>query len=312
MKFGRIRGIDTDISQLVIGGMVLSPYDQEHGYSMLDAFFGSGGNAIDTSYSYGGGDSERHIGMWMRKRKNRQTVLLIDKGGHPSPAVPRPRLSPEELSATLRESLSRLQTDYIDLYLLHRDDPRIPVSTIIDFLNQEIGAGRIRAIGASNWELERVQQANDYAAQRGLKGFVMNSNHLSLAVPMEPMWPGAMAVSKAEWDWHRSTQFPLMPWSSQARGFFSGRFSPENRENANMVRVYYNPQNFERLERACELGQRKGYSAIQIALAFVLHQPFPVFPLIGPENLEELNSSIGALEIELSSDEMRWLNLEDS
>ena len=122
------------------------------------------------------------------------------------------------------------------------------------------------------------------------------------------------ARSRAQSGWPNtpfSRQFPLMPWSSQARGFFSGQFTPDNREDENMVRVYYNDDNFERLKRAEELGEKKGYSAIQIALAYVLHQPFPIFPIIGPAKLEELGSSLGALVIELSDDETRWLNLDD-
>ena len=110
---------------------------------MLDAFFEAGGNALDTAHGYGGGDSEMLIGLWMRQRNNRDEVFLIDKGGHPQGRVPRPRLSPEELKADLDESMARLRTDYIDLYMLHRDDPVIPVSTIIDYLNAEIGVGRI-------------------------------------------------------------------------------------------------------------------------------------------------------------------------
>ena len=310
MNYGTIPGIEKEISRLVLGCMLLSPDEMELSYSMLDEFFAAGGNALDTAYSYGGGDSERLMGMWMKKRKNRSKVFLVDKGAHPHAAVPRPRLSPEELAHDIHESLIRLQTDYIDLYLLHRDDPIIPASTIIEHLNQEIGAGRLRAIGASNWELERIQEANEYADKHGLKGFAVSSNNISLAVPMEPMWKGVVSVSEAAWEWHHETQFPLLPWSSQARGFFSGHFTPENRENSEMVRVYYNDDNFERLRRATLLSKKKGCTAIQISLGYVLHQPFPTFPLVGPVKPEELFSCLSALEIQLSPDEMRWLNLE--
>ena len=310
MNYGTIPGIDREISQLVLGCMLLSPDEMEHSYSMLDEFFAAGGNALDTAHSYGGGDSERLLGMWMKNRKNRSKVFLVDKGGHPHAAVPRPRLSPEELAHDIHESLLRLQTDYIDLFLLHRDDPTIPAGTIIEHLNQEIRAGNLRAIGASNWELERLQEANAYAAEHGLHGFVVSSNNIGLAVPMEAMWKGVVSVSEAAWEWHHETQFPLLPWSSQARGFFSGRFDPENRENQDMVRVYYNDANFERLRRAQTLGEKKGCTAIQISLAYVLHQPFPTVPLVGPVNQEELASCLEALAIQLSSDEMRWLNLE--
>jgi aryl-alcohol dehydrogenase-like predicted oxidoreductase len=310
MNYGTIPGIEKEISQLVLGCMLLSPDEMEHSYSMLDEFFAAGGNALDTAHSYGGGDSERLLGMWMKNRKNRSKVFLVDKGGHPHAAVPRPRLSPEELAHDIHQSLLRLQTDYIDLFLLHRDDPIIPAGTIIEHLNQEIRAGNLRAIGASNWELERLQEANAYAAEHGLHGFVVSSNNISLAIPMEPMWKGVVSVSEAAWKWHHETQFPLLPWSSQARGFFSGRFDPENRENQDMVRVYYNDANFERLRRAQILAEQKGCTAIQISLTYVLHQPFPTFPLVGPVTQEELASCLAALAIQLSLDEMRWLNLE--
>ena len=126
MNYGTILGIEKEISQLVLGCMLFTPDTMEHSYSMLDEFFAAGGNALDSAHSYGGGDSERLLGMWMKNRKNRSEVFLVDKGGHPHTAVPRPRLSPEELAHDIHESLLRLQTDYIDLFLLHRDDPSIP------------------------------------------------------------------------------------------------------------------------------------------------------------------------------------------
>ena len=128
---------------------------------------------------------------------------------------------------------------------------------------------------------------------------------------MEAMWPGVLSASEKAQRWHRENQFPLMSWSSQARGFFSGQFTPENRNDENMVRVYYNRGNFERLKRAQELGSKKGFTAIQIALAYVMHQPYPTFPIIGPCTLAELDSSLEALKIRFSNDEMRWLDLEN-
>ena len=310
MKHIKIPGVSKDISQLILGTMLLSPVKFDYSTEMLDAFFEAGGNALDTAHGYGGGDSEMLIGLWMRQRGNRDEVYLIDKGGHPQGSVPRPRLSPEELKADLDESITRLRTDSIDLYMLHRDDPIIPVSTIIDYLNTEIGAGRIRAIAASNWQPQRIIEANTYAEENGLAGFVSCSNNISLAVPMEPMWGGCVCVDDAARAWHRESQFPLMPWSSQARGFFSGAFTPENRENRDMVRVYYNDENFERLERAKQLSEKYGYSAIQVSLAYCLHIPFPVFPVIGPVTLDELDSSLRARTLELSEAEVAWLNLE--
>lgn len=306
-----IPGVAKPISRIVLGTLVFSPHKDMTGEELLDGFFAAGGNAIDTAHAYGGGDSERVVGAWMITHDNRDEVFLIDKGAHHTPKVPRPRLNPQEIKCDLDESLDRLHTDYIDLYLLHRDDPQIPVATIIDYLNQEIGAGRILAFGASNWTHQRIQEANEYADQNGLIGFAVSSSNLSLAVPMEAMWPGVLSASEKAQRWHRENQFPLMSWSSQARGFFSGQFTPENRNDENMVRVYYNRGNFERLKRAQELGSKKGFTAIQIALAYVMHQPYPTFPIIGPCTLAELDSSLEALKIRFSNDEMRWLDLEN-
>ena len=306
-----IPGVTKPISRIVLGTLVFSPHKDKTGEELLDDFFAAGGNAIDTAHAYGGGDSERVVGAWMNTHVNRDEVFLIDKGAHHTPKVPRPRLNPQEIKCDLDESLDRLHTDYIDLYLLHRDDPQIPVATIIEYLNQEIESGRILAFGASNWTHQRIQKANEYAAQNGLIGFAVSSSNLSLAVPMEAMWPGVLSASEDAQRWHRENQIPLMSWSSQARGFFSGQFSPEIRDDDNMVRVYYNRDNFERLKRAQELGIKKGFTAIQIALAYVMHQPYPTFPIVGPCTLDELDSSLEALKIELSHDEMRWLNLED-
>ncbi len=309
MKRIKIPGVDQGISQLILGTMMYSPDSYEHSTKMLDTFFEAGGNTLDTAHIYGGGNSERLIGQWMQERGNREDVFLIDKGGHPYGGQPN-RVSPEYIKHDLDENLTRLNTDYIDLYMLHRDDPTMPVSTIIDYLNEEIDAGRIRTIAASNWEPNRIVEANTYASKNNLSGFVSCSNNISLAVPMEPMWGGCVNVDDDARRWHVESQFPLMPWSSQARGFFSGAFTQDNPNNGDMVRVYYNDDNFERLARAKQLGNKKGFSAIQVSLAYCVHLPFPIFPIVGPANLEEMESSLGALNLELSDDEMSWLNLE--
>lgn len=309
MKRIKIPGVEQEVSRLILGTMMYSPAQYEHSTKMLDSFFEAGGNALDTAHIYGGGNSQKLIGLWMKERGNREEVFLIDKGGHPQGGIPN-RVSPKYIKQDLDENLKRLETDYIDLYMLHRDDISISVSTIIDYLNEEIKSGRIRSIAASNWKPKRIVEANAYATENRLKGFVVCSNNISLAVPMEPMWGGCVNVDDDARRWHIESQFPLMPWSSQARGFFSGAFTPDKRDNGDMVRVYYNDDNFERLSRAEKLGKKYGFSAIQVSLAYCLNLPFPIFPIVGPANLDEMKSSLGALNLELSKDEMAWLNLE--
>jgi len=308
MEYGHIAGLEAPISRLVIGSMVCSPKNMDLTRDLLDAFVAAGGNCIDSAHIYGGGDSERALGQWFQERGNRARIVLLDKGAHHDQHGP--RVNPEAIRKDITESLERLQTDYIDLYLLHRDDPTVPVGPIVECLNAEKAAGRIHAFGGSNWSTQRIQEANDYAAAHGLAGFVANSPHLSLAQINEVMWGGCLALDAEGKAWHQKHQFPLFPWSSQAGGFFTGRFSPEDRSNSDIVRVYYSEGNWERLRRARELAAQKGCSANNIALAYVLSQPYPVFALIGPRTVAELQESLPAIDLALTADELRWLNLE--
>ncbi|HWE62358.1 MAG TPA: aldo/keto reductase, partial [Chloroflexota bacterium] len=178
-------------------------------------------------------------------------------------------------------------------------------------LDEQQRAGRIRAFGASNWTIERVEQANGWAAAHGRGGFVALSNNFSLARMIDPVWLGCLSASDAaSRAWLTRMQLSLMPWSSQARGFFTERADPAVHADAELVRCWYSPDNFERRERAIALARARGVSPVAVALAYVLCQPFPTFPLIGPRTLAETRSSCAALGITLTPEEVRWLNLE--
>jgi len=222
-------------------------------------------------------------------------------------------------------TLDRLSTDHIDLYFLHRDNPDVPVGEWIDVLNAERSAGRIRAFGGSNWSLSRVQAANAYAVAEGLTPFAAVSNNFSLARMVDPVWKGCVAASDAEWrTWLEAEQMALFPWSSQARGFFTNRFDAiraasrsdvearygNQPSDAELVRCWFADDNFERRARAVELASERGVEPINVALAYVLSQPFPCFPLVGPRVLAETRSSLAGVGLTLTEDERRWLNLE--
>ena len=309
MKYQHFAPLNRDLSRLVLGSMVFSLDALDLTFELMDAWTEAGGNVVDTAHLYSGGNSERAVGRWLKERGRREDLVILAKGAHHN--SDRKRVTPEDITCDLRDTLARLQTDYVDLYVLHRDDPEVPVGPIVEALNEHYRAGRIRAFGGSNWTPERLDEANAYAAARSLQGFTASSPHLSLAVPNETIWAGCVdARSPEAMAWYTRSQMPLFAWSSQARGFFSGQFSPERRDDETIVRVFYSEGNWERLRRAEELGRRRGVPPLQVALAWVLHQPFPVYPLIGPATVEELRSSVAALELELSPEEVRWLDLE--
>jgi aryl-alcohol dehydrogenase-like predicted oxidoreductase len=311
MLYGSIPGVGDRISRLVLGSDAISSARMDQATGLLETFVAAGGTAIDTARSYSDGASEAAIGAWLHRRGRHDDLTIITKGAHPK-SDGLPRVTPSAIESDLAQSLETLGIDRVDLYLLHRDDLSKPVGPIVETLDSARSAGKIRAAGASNWTTERIVEANAYAAECGLAGFVAGSPNLALAVGSEPMWPGCLIASgdSAALAWYREQQFPLLSWSSQASGFFSGRFSPGSITDPHVARVYYRSDNWERLRRAREFASRRGCTPTQVALAWVLHQAFPTFALIGPRTVSELEDCLGALEVELTAPECAWLNLD--
>ena len=318
MRYIEIVGLDKPVSVLGLGAAsrVFTPTTYDRAAELLERFLDAGGNCIDTAHIYGFGDSEKTLGRWIRETGRRSELMLITKGCHP--AVDRDdilgkpwvsRLTPEAIRTDLGESLERLKTDYIDLYLLHRDDVSVQVGPIVEALNQEQTRGRIRAFGASNWRVERIAEANEYAAVHGLNGFVISSPNLSLARPKKMLFPGTLFADEAARQWHHDNQFPLLAWSALATGFMSGRFTPDQPTDENMTQVYYSDENFERLRRSQELATRKNATVSQIGLAYVLGQAFPVIALIGSTALSNLDDALGASNVDMSAAELDFLDL---
>jgi 1-deoxyxylulose-5-phosphate synthase len=314
MQSGQIAGLDRPVSRVILGSIGLDHNDPSHVASMVERYLERGGTMIDTANIYGGGKSERAIGEWMRRSGRRGDIQLLTKGAHHDKVGK--RVTPDEISFDLGQSLERLGVSQVDLYVLHRDDPEVPVGPIVETLNGHVARARIRAFGGSNWSHDRLAEANAFARERRLTPFAASSPNMALAVPNEPMWADCISISgdAAAQAWYRGAAMPVLSWSSQASGFFSGRFSPdfvaESGGDRDVARVYFGEQNWERYRRAESLGKELGFSTIQVALAWVLNQPeLNVFALIGPKTLDELNSSLDAAELTLTPEQVRWLNL---
>ncbi|GMA60450.1 aldo/keto reductase [Alicyclobacillus fastidiosus] len=308
MKSIQIQGAKKPVSQLIMGSDYFHPDKMDTVSEILDSYLEIGGNTIDTAYIYVGGNSEKAIGLWLQSRNNREKMNILTKGAHHN--AQGPRVNREAIYEELMISLERLQTEYVDLYALHRDDPSVEVGRILEALNEHVDAGRIHAFGASNWTWKRLEDADKYASTHGLRGFSFSSPNLSLAKAIEPYWAGCVSADRETIDWHERTGLPVLSWSSQARGFFTGRYSPEDRSNSDLVRVFYNDDNWERYRRATVLAQKKQVTTIQIALAYVLNQSFPTCAIIGPQNQDEMISCQQGADISLNTDEIAWLDLQ--
>ena len=295
MTYGSVDGVDKPVSRIVMG--TLNRHDLRHASVMYDDFFEMGGTCFDTARVYRG--SEATLGLWLRNRGVRDQAVVVTKGAHT------PDCYPDKVSTQLAESLDELGTDYVDVYLLHRDNLDVPVGEFVDVLDEHVRAGRIRALGGSNWSIARFEEANDYAAKRGRTGFSVLSNNFSLARMIEPPWEGCVSASGPESRrWLEDRQVPLLSWSSQAQGFFATDGPVQYPAS------WLNNDNRERRERARILANEKGVDPTTIALAYVLAQPFPVFPIIGPATMREAASSLEALGVAISSEEAAWLHLE--
>jgi 1-deoxyxylulose-5-phosphate synthase len=302
VEYLRLEPFEKPLSRLALGTLGFSAVTRERDYALLDTWVEAGGNVIDTAHVYEDGEAERLVGSWLRDRPGmREQVVIVTKGAHPQAG--RSRVTPADIEADLRDSIERLGGP-VDLYLLHRDDPAVGVDELIDALDAHRRAGEIRAFGVSNWALARIEEANAYAAARGITGISCNSPHLSLAIQEEPPWPGCVSANDAgSRAWHARTGMPLLAWSAQAGGFFAG-------SEGESARVYQSAPNRERRTRAEALGARTGHTANAIALAWVLAQPFPVLAAVGPHSEEHLRASLEALAVTLERDEIAWLNLE--
>lgn len=303
MPYGHLPGIPQGISRLVMG--VDNQPHVPHMTVMFDDFVERGGNCFDCSYIYAGGRLETRLGWWLKHRGDafRNDIVLLDKGAHT------PFCWPHFIASEIPTSVERLQTGWIDLYMMHRDNPEVPVGEFIDVLNRMKQQGLIRAFGASNWTKERFDEANAWAAAHGLEGFVATSNNFSLARMVDPVWAGCIAASSPRYRaWHIENQVPNFAWSSQARGFFTDRAGPDRREDAELARCWYADDNFARRDRAFELARQRGVLPINIALAYVLAQPFPQWALIGPRQLSETRTTWPALEVTLTPTELHWLD----
>lgn len=324
MKYGSVAGVGKPVSRIVLGSVIRPRVDPQPYLDLMDCAFALGVNCFDTAHQYAGGESDRLIGRWMAARGNRDKMVILAKGCHHT--QDRKRVTPYDLTADLMDTLARMGTDYVDMFVLHRDDPDVEVGPIVETLHAHREAGRVRAYGGSNWTWQRLQAANDYAAAHGLTPFAVSSQHFSLAEQVRDPWGGgcvSVAGPREErgFRWHAENGMPLFAYASLSGGLFSGRFTRETFEaerdaghiDEACVRAYCHPENFDRLDRATALAKARGLTVPQVAIAYVVshadHGLLDAHALVGAMGVEELRADVAAGELTLTAEELRWLNL---
>ncbi len=324
MKKTTIPRTDLQASTLALGTDYFgSTVDRATSMQLMDRYLEAGGNVIDTAELYArwvpGGEhqSEKTIGQWLRDRGVRDQIIVSTKGAHPHlESMDQPRLSKAEIQADLDGSLRRLGVERIDLYWLHRDGPDIPVEDILQILEDFRSAGKIRHAGFSNWTQARADAALRAAQAANIEGFVASQNLWTLATvnpaAADPTWA---SIDGPFAEWHAHHDFAAFPYFSQSNGYFRrlergamDQVPPDAR-----VRVLHdNQENRDRHQRLRELQSKYGYSTGQIVLGYLTNRPFPVFPLVGPKNLADLEESLGSVEAVLSAKDVHYLECGDA
>jgi aryl-alcohol dehydrogenase-like predicted oxidoreductase len=232
--------------------------------------------------------------------------VLATKGAHPDLATMHiPRMSQAEVASDVDASLAHLGVERIDLYWLHRDDPERPVAEIVEMMNGFVRAGKIRCYGCSNWRVGRIAAAQAYACEHGLQGFVGDQMMWSLAAVDRAAISDKTLVSMDDelWRLHRRTGLAAIPYSSQAGGWLqkaaSGASGGRPRHDI--------PANHALLERVLRLSADTGLTITQIALGYLISQPFPTVPVVGCRTLGQLEDSLGAADVRLTSAQMGYL-----
>lgn len=318
MIYKHMEGIELPVSRIVFGTANPPMIAGEDATELLDSVFEGGVNCFDTARRYG--MAERSLGDWIAKRGNRDKIVIVDKGAHPLPDSTVPRVTPAAIEADIARSLDLLQTDYVDIYMLHRDDKTQPVGPIMEVLNELRERGKIRLLGVSNWTTGRIEAANEYAYEHDLEPFTVSSPNYGLAEQvLDPWGGGCVSISGPEEAgtrrWYQDSGMDLFAYATLAHGLFSGKIRSDQLSHVAdyldefAIRGYCCRNNYERLRRTEQIAEKHHCTVAQAALAWVLAQPLEVFAEVSASTPQRFASNLKALELQLNETELRYMDL---
>lgn len=308
MEFKKIFNTDLAVAPICLGtvnyGTAL-PVDEAK--RQLSQYIDLGGNFIDTAHIYGDWEpgldarSERVIGQWLKETKNRERVVISTKGAHPAWSdLSTARVRPVDIKQDLDESLAYLGTDYVDLYFLHRDDPNVPVSEIIDYLDEATKEGKIRYYGCSNWTLKRIKEASAYARSKRSTGFVVNQLMWSLAdINFNNLTDKTFVLmDKESMDYHHERNLCAMAYMSIAKGYFTRRHQGESLPES-VTSVYENESNDRIYEAALRFVNDGEYTFMDLAFMYIIYESlFTAIPIASFDTPGQLVDGLSCLDKE--------------
>ena len=298
---------DLKVHPLCLGGNVFGfSADVANSEVVLDYYFDNGGNFVDTADMYSqwapghvGGESETIIGNWMKKRGNRREMVIATKV---SKLDTRPGLKPANIAAACDDSLRRLQTDYIDLYYAHQDDPDTPIEETLGAFDSLVKAGKVRYIAASNFTPERLQESLNISKAQGLVSYVASQDQYNL---MDREYEKTLMPTL------KANGLSQIPFYGLARGFLTGKYRPgvtvESVRATGVGNSYANERGWRMLEKLDQIARDKNTSVAAVALAWLRAQPTVATPIASATKLEQIKEIMPV--IELTSDELQLLTI---
>ena len=302
-----------EVSEFALGAGKRGPKEMDEAcFAVMDRYMEYGGTTFDSARVYAGGQSDEALGRWLKSRKiDRNAVSLVLKGCHPADSrqMHISRLSPEEIAGDLEASLQAVGTDYADLYLLHRDNPRLPVDEIMVTLDRLVREGKTRAVGCSNWTIGRIIEANEFAEANGLHKLSVCQIHFSLAQTTASQTKDVTHVpmSDVEFGWYQESGFPIMGFGPQGRGYFHRKLSGIAATDGDKRYYDYIPENRRRAERLGRLAKETGYSPAAILLAYSRDNRICSEPLAAFSSIAQMEDAYGALKFTLTPGQIRYL-----
>ncbi len=314
MEYRKLGRTGLKVSELCLGTMTFRwTATEEQSYRVLDRAWAAGINFIDTADVYSrwapgnpGGVAERIIGQWLRSRPREQIVIATKVRGQMWDGPNGEGLSRQHIMRAVEDSLRRLNTEYIDLYQTHAPDWDTPLDETLRALDDLVRDGKVRYIGASNhaaWLLTKALWTSD---RHNLARYdsIQPHYHLLNRREVEPDL-AALCLDQG---------IGMIPYSPLAGGFLTGKYTrdhvPENSRGTTSVGVqrWMTEQNFQLLDELRAMGQARGKTLAQMALGWLLTQPFVTAPIVGANTVEQLEESLGAVGLRLSEEEMGRLD----
>ncbi len=318
MSYIPLNGTDIKVSKVALGTATFGKdADEKTSFMLMDRFIQNGGNLIDTAVMYADwlpgekSASEKTIGKWMSERKNRDSIIISTKGGHPQwDNMEISRLSEADIMSDIDKSLANLQTDYIDVYFLHRDDKSMHVGEIMETLNKIVTAGKARSIGLSNWCPSRLAEAMKYCAEHGTAPITSSQIQFGIAHPNpDKIDPTTEFMHKDAFDFYSREDLNLFSFSSQSGGYF---FMCDEDGNPRANPFYDNEKSRELFYKIRAMSEKYSCSVGSVIVSALSSNPyFKTIPIIGCMTEEQVDDSMNGLKITMSEEDVKNLILRD-